>query len=459
MKKLLLIVVVFLIVGVSALAVLLATLDVNQYKPRIIAAVQEATGRDFDIKGDIGLKPSLIPTLSVEGVSFGNTEWAAHDTMATAERFEARIKLIPLLSGQIAVKRVVLSGARVVLETGRKGRGNWVLSLEAESDAATDDAELPDFDIQTISVIDALLEYRPYEAEAAVLKVALLDVSTTGLGKPLEVTLDAQFNEIAFTLGGALAPLDRLLGNEPYDMALKLSSGDVAITVAGSIAEPLTPEGLALTFELAMPSTAALSGLVEGDMPALAPVSVAGELRGGGGEFTIEKLNATLGASDLGGHIKVNVDDERPEIDMQIESKLIDVSTFENAGAEAEPTSARVFSTDPLPLDGLKAFDATATVAIGQLKSAKATVESVRAKLKLKGGKLSIKDFEALLTGGAVAAEVTLDASRKTPRFAKTATVQGMALAPFLNGADGAFASGGTSEYRFSDRRPGRVPR
>ena len=449
MKRFLLIVVTLFIVGIGALVAFLATLDVNQYKPRIIAAIQESTQRAFDIKGDIALKPSLIPTLSVEGVSFGNADWAVHDTMATAERFEARIKLLPLLSGQIAIRRVVLIGARVVLETDRKGRGNWVLALEDESDEPADETELPAFDLQEITIEDALFEYRPYEAEATSLTVDHLDITTTGLGKPLSVRLDARYNDIAFLLGGELAPLERLLGNEPYDIVLKLSLGDLAVTVAGSIAEPLTPAGLALGFELAMPSTAALSSLVEGDLPTIEPVSVSGDLSGGGGDYVIENLQAILGPSDLSGRIDLNVEDERPEIEMQIESKLIDVSAFESAPAPAQTGRDRVFSADPLPLDALKGFDASARIAIGQLKSTKATVESVRGNLKLKGGKLSIKDFEALLTGGTVAAEVILDASRKTPRFVKTATVKGMALGAFLNGTDGDFASGGTADVDF----------
>ena len=446
MKRLLLIIAALFVVGLGAIVALLATLDVNQYKPRIIAVVQESTQRDFDIKGDIALKPSLIPTLSVEGVSFGNADWAVHDTMATAERFEAQIKLLPLLSGQIAIRHVVLIGARVVLETDRKGRGNWVLSLEDESDKPADETELPAFDLQEITIEDALFEYRPYEAEATSLSVDHLDIDTTGLGKPLSVHLAARYNDIAFLLGGTLAPLERLLGNEPYDVALKLSSGDIALTVAGSIAEPLTPAGLALEFELAMPSTAALSGLVEGDIPRFEPVSIGGELRGGGGEYVINNLQAILGPSDVSGTVNLNIEAERPQIDVQAESKLIDVSAFESAPTAAQTASDRMFSTDPLPLDGLKGFDASVRIAVGQLKSTKATVESVRAKITLKGGKLTIKDFEALLSGGAVTAQVTLDASRKTPRFVKTATVKGMALAPFLNGTDGAVASGGTAD-------------
>ena len=74
MKRLLIVAAALVVLLIAAFASFLATLDVNQYKPSIVAAVEEATGRSFDIKGDIGLRPSLIPTLSVAGVSFGNAD-------------------------------------------------------------------------------------------------------------------------------------------------------------------------------------------------------------------------------------------------------------------------------------------------------------------------------------------------------------------------------------------------
>ena len=124
MQRVLIIIAAVTLVLLVSVAIVLATLDVNKYTPRIVAAVEQTTGREFAIAGDIGLKPALIPTLSVRGVTFGNADWAAHETMVSIERFEAQIRLLPILSGQIDIKRFVLIGVRVVLETDRKGRGN-----------------------------------------------------------------------------------------------------------------------------------------------------------------------------------------------------------------------------------------------------------------------------------------------------------------------------------------------
>jgi len=435
--KRLLIAAAIVVLLIAALGFFLATLDVNQYKPRLVAAVEEATGRSFDIKGDIGIRPSLIPTLSVAGVSFGNADWATHDTMATVERFEARIKLLPLFRGRIAVKRIVLSGTRVVLETDRKGKGNWVLPGGDDADEPSGDGELPSFDLEAIIVKDALIEYRAHEADAISATIESLEIGTAGFGRPLEPRLDAQINDVAFSIAGTFAPLPRLLGNEPYELDLDISSGDIDLALRGTIEKPLDASGLglALAFELSMPSTTALVKLVHAELPAIGPVRIKAEVTGEDKRYEVTDLTALLGTSDLSSRISLDLGEDRPEIELQLESKLIDLSSLEANGEEASTSSDRIFSTDPLELDLLRKFDAEAEaeIIIGRLKTAQATLETLRSEITLKSGELAFKNFDGNLEGGTLTAQITLDASRDRPRFEKTTTIKNMALASFLN--------------------------
>ena len=61
-----------IVLVVAAGAVFVATFDANSYKPRIAAAVQQATGRALALNGPIGLKLSLQPTLEARDVAFAN---------------------------------------------------------------------------------------------------------------------------------------------------------------------------------------------------------------------------------------------------------------------------------------------------------------------------------------------------------------------------------------------------
>ena len=78
-----------LMVLIVGLAIFIATFDINQYKPRIIALVSEHTGRTFDIGGDLEFAYSLIPTVTVNQVRFGNADWGTQPDMARIDHFEA----------------------------------------------------------------------------------------------------------------------------------------------------------------------------------------------------------------------------------------------------------------------------------------------------------------------------------------------------------------------------------
>ena len=131
-----LIVVVVVLVGLVATAVgILMSIDFNQYKPQIAAAVKSATGRNLSIGGDFKLGISLSPTLAVDNVSLSNMPGGSRPVMINLNRLDVQVELIPLLSKKIKVDRVILEGADILLETDAKGRGNWV--FEAPGGAGT----------------------------------------------------------------------------------------------------------------------------------------------------------------------------------------------------------------------------------------------------------------------------------------------------------------------------------
>ena len=68
--------------------------DPDRYKPQIIAAVKQATGRDLTLQGRIHLALSLQPTLTVQGVSFANPPGFSRPQMATLERLDLKLALI-----------------------------------------------------------------------------------------------------------------------------------------------------------------------------------------------------------------------------------------------------------------------------------------------------------------------------------------------------------------------------
>ncbi|RKK01937.1 AsmA family protein, partial [Teichococcus wenyumeiae] len=118
--------------GYATLRVLLRD---DVLRPRLIAAVHQATGRDLTLSGPIGLKLSLVPTVTLEGVALSNAPGGSRPQMLTARRVEARLALIPLFSRRVAFEQVTLIEPDLLLERGAQGQGNWVFAPPAPAEA------------------------------------------------------------------------------------------------------------------------------------------------------------------------------------------------------------------------------------------------------------------------------------------------------------------------------------
>ncbi|MBW1784269.1 MAG: AsmA family protein, partial [Deltaproteobacteria bacterium] len=115
-----------LVVGVILLLLIVPLfVDLNDYKPEIEKQVAEATGRPFAMNGPISL--SLFPWAGVglSDLHLGSPPGFESKDLLAVKSFEVRVKVIPLLSKNIEVKRFVINGARVALEKNKKGIGNW----------------------------------------------------------------------------------------------------------------------------------------------------------------------------------------------------------------------------------------------------------------------------------------------------------------------------------------------
>jgi uncharacterized protein involved in outer membrane biogenesis len=139
MRKLLRFVIILVVLLAGGLYAL-TLIDLGRFAPQIETAAQEATGRTLKIEGPLHIGFSLVPTVVAETVSFSNVEWGTKPLMLEAGRLELQVALMPLLTGGVDVRRVVIQDANVWLETDRKGRGNWEFG-DAKSAAPASEEE------------------------------------------------------------------------------------------------------------------------------------------------------------------------------------------------------------------------------------------------------------------------------------------------------------------------------
>ena len=121
----LIVVVALVVLGAGTIGVATLSFDPDSLKPRIEAAVKQATGRDLTINGSIGLAWSLWPTVEVRDVGLSNPPGFSRPEMVTLDRLQLRLALWPLLRREVEIDRLELVHPDVRLETDAQGRANW----------------------------------------------------------------------------------------------------------------------------------------------------------------------------------------------------------------------------------------------------------------------------------------------------------------------------------------------
>jgi uncharacterized protein involved in outer membrane biogenesis len=122
-----------LLIGAGAgLAVLIAALlvapsfvDLNTYKPQIVAEVKKATGRELVLDGPMSLTLLPLPSASVAGVKFFNMPGSKNPNMVEVKSITVKPALFALLGGRLEVDEVILVEPKIVLEINPEGKPNW----------------------------------------------------------------------------------------------------------------------------------------------------------------------------------------------------------------------------------------------------------------------------------------------------------------------------------------------
>ncbi len=436
--------VVVIVVGLAAAGVaILKTLDFNQYRDLVAEKVFEATGRELTIAGDLDLAISLSPALRLEDVTLANADWGTRPEMAKLERLEAKVELIPLLSGEARITRILVSGLDVLVETDAKGQGNWTFGQKKEAAPAAAEGQegegLPVQPIvQEVVIENAKVTYRD-GASGASYEVMLksLTASTEGPQSPIDLAGQGSFSGAAFRLDGQVGNLATVSAGDSFPFAVKASALDADLSVEGVVEKPLEGAGIDVKLGLNAADLAKtmkeLAAVVPGLAGAAAPAgaaSLSGHVRQTKNGISLSDLDVKLGPSDLSGSATVDLSAARPRVTAEIASKSLDLAALAPAGdapASAAPAAPaadssgsasepqKVFTSDPLPLDGLRATDANISVKIDRLVVPGGLVlDDVLVTSVLDRGKLTVAPLRATVAGGTVEGEFRLDGTQQT---------------------------------------------
>jgi uncharacterized protein involved in outer membrane biogenesis len=429
--------IVLVLVAVVAIAfTVLRSMDFNDYRDLVQQRMKAATGRDLVIARNIEASFSLSPRLTARQVTFRNAPWSDLPQMASLDEIEAEIALLPLLTGEIRIKEVVLRGGQVVVETNKDGVGNWVLDLApqtATETATTTASGLPRIDRMTIE--DVTLLYRNGQTGAKHTLAVKTFAAEDAPGAGIKVAIKGAWNERPLELTGTTgAPRQFTEGPLPVNLDGKLS--DVALTVSGEIGDPTTFSNLALNVRSSGPSLAALGDIFGVTLPNSEPYTLETRVTGGGGKFTFANVRAHVGGSDAAGNIVLDTSLPVTELTATMTSARLDFKNLgldESGGTATSNSDGRLFSDEPWPLDWLKHINGDLTWPVNVLVRGGAEAQDVALAIGIKDGTATLKYVKADIEGGTVNGNGTLKPGKDSPVLAVKFGAKGINSAPLLS--------------------------
>ncbi|MEO3431035.1 AsmA family protein [Pelagibius sp. CAU 1746] len=491
MKKLLIglgVIVLLLIVAVIVVPMLV---PLESYKGEIQARVKEQTGRDLRIDGGISL--SLLPSLavSVENVGFANAPGASTPEMATIDRLDVALQILPLLSGEVAIDRFILDKPVITLEVDKNGRPNWQLDTAAAAPsgdgggssgtggAADAGGSLKELRLGDVRLVDGTLTYIDHQGgqEFKVSDVNM-ELSLPSLTSPFAAEGSAVWNSQKVSLEIDAESPQALMSGETSKLAMKVDSAPVTFSFDGA-ARNAGALGLQGALALDVPSIRELAAWAGQplDFPGdgLGPFNIAGELEMVGAKVALTNAKIRLDEINGDGLFSVDATGAKPFIKAELNVEELNVNPYlppEQEGAAAGGSGGGAsggsgggtagggdWSDDPIDVSALGLLNADLAFNAGGILFKDVKIGKSSLAVILKDSKLTADLAEMQLYDGAGKGKITVDGSSGKPSLAADFDLANFQAGPFLNDLAKFDRILGTTESKVSVKSSGGTQR
>lgn len=213
-----------IILAIAAVAIAVAVIDPNTYKPQIEKAVEGSTNLDLILAGDIGW--SFIPL----GLELNDVEATLEDErLVRLDQLVAQVSFWSLVTMSPRVDTFLLNGLDANLSVDEDGNGNWTRIMpegeakpeqeepapEETAEETTGDSEPLNFNVESVEITNARIHYEDKgTGQAFTLEDFTVNATEITLGSsfPLNVAFRFATNQPEFEVEGDISA--RLAANE-----------------------------------------------------------------------------------------------------------------------------------------------------------------------------------------------------------------------------------------------------
>jgi uncharacterized protein involved in outer membrane biogenesis len=331
------------------------------------------------------------------------------------------------IAQQLQIKQIKTGtlSTKINLNTRGDNIKSLVMSLDGKAD---------------IRLADVNLEYQLKDKDYIV-DIILLKLDFSGINEPFGYEVTAAIDDKPLSLSGYLDSPAAIIENKNFNIKLKLAALKTKLGVEGSIVNPNDIGSAQLDIALDMPSTKSTNREIAHFIPKLKPqeyfadlpLSIRGKLISSPNTYRLNGMQLKVGNNDLSGNIFADLRGEKPFIEANLESQLINLNELlpktklednESTQKAETPTTAkpeenkkpatRLFSDKPLPaLDALKEFDLHLKFTQKKLISNEQTIDNIHLNLTLKDSILKLDPLSIDFSKGTIRSKLELSETNK----------------------------------------------
>ncbi len=427
-------------------------IDLNRFKPQIVARIEKATGRPASIGGPI--EPSIFPWvgLALSDLHLGNPTGFKADDFVSVDAFEIRVKLLPLLSRHVEIKRFVIKDPEIILIKRKDGRTNWegLGGDRADTQPAKEEKQpaggLPveKLAVEEFAITDGLVTYIDQAADTRhEIKNINLTTDNLSLETPVDVSFSAIANNYPLSLTGTIGPIGREPGKDPValDLTARLID-EIAVHLKGHVQNAASaPEfDMAVEVEPFSPRQA-LDKLNQplpiqpSDDQVLRKVAVAFAVSGSPQSVAIKDGRIILDDSQMTFSARAK-DFDKPDVVLEAALDRIDLDRYLPPPAKEEQPAEK--ETKPLPSE--KPIDYTplrklvfdGRIKVGELKAKNLRMQNIQVHATAQNGVIRLVPLNMDLYDGRLAAEGTVNVQQEKPRTRFKLDMGGVQAGPLL---------------------------
>jgi AsmA protein len=438
---------------IAALLIAPAFIDIRDYKPQLEKKVTDATGRPFSVGDDLSL--SLFPWagISFSDLRLGNRPGFSEKELVTVKSFEVRVKLLPLISKDIQVKRFILNEPNITLVKNKNGQVNWAQPDEAKKKSAAEkagkasksekaEAGLPikDLTVGEFSIKNGSIIWIDHTAdtrkEITAVNLKLNDVS---LERPVTLSFSALLDNQPLSIDGTVGPVGKDFKQATIPLALDINAlKELILQLNGKVSNPGSKPGIDMAVEIKAFSPRKLMAalgqkfpVATSDPDALGRVALKANLKGDQKKLVVSDGILNLDESTL--KFSLNASDfSRPNLAFDFNLDRIDADRYlppksEQPAAAEKPTQKQATDYEPLRkliLDG--------RFQIGQLVVNKAKIEDLQLQIKAKDGLFNLDPLKLKMYQGNVSGVGSFNVQTNTPKSSLDLNVENIQAGPLL---------------------------